>query len=313
MKHRPIHENLDTSFVNLSALVRYLRRRQFVGKISVELSGYEASIFLGEANYLRAREHDQIAGRIAEGEEALQRILIRSREPGGIVNVYQEVAETEEIVERIVQKTPAPPVKIEAKSPPIQNKTQPIQNIKPAPVQIPKPNGKPQAQAATVEENPAPRQKLSLEHFQFELSNKVEEKAKQTNLSPDEWQTLLNLTSELLETIDKTLASANLDFAAALEKARAEIAVDYPFLSHDANIFQYKNGKIDMREQTTAPLFTASIIEILQRILEKLGANPKFNILYRHTLQRIRALINQRKSLYDKYSITKKLEKILGA
>jgi hypothetical protein len=311
MKHRPIHENLDTSFVNLSALVRYLRRRQFVGKISVELSGYEAGIFLGEANYLRAREHDQIAGRIAEGEEALQRILIRSREPGGIVNVYQEVAESEKIAE----KPPEAQAKIETNET-NETKAPTVQNIKSAPVQIPKPNGKPQAQktqTATVEENPAPRQKLSLEHFQFELSNKVEEKAKQANLSPDEWQTLLNLTSELLETIDKTLASANLDFAAALEKARAEISVDYPFLSHEANIFQYKNGKIAMREQTSAPLFTASIIEILQRILEKLGANPKFNILYRHTLQRIRSIINQRKTLYDKYSITKKLEKTIGA
>ena len=105
MKHRPIHENLDTSFVNLSALVRYLRRRQFVGKVRVELSGYEADIFLGEANHLRALEHDRIAGRIAEGEEALQRILIRSREPGGIVGVFQEVSETEEIAAKAGRKT----------------------------------------------------------------------------------------------------------------------------------------------------------------------------------------------------------------
>ena len=71
MNNRPIHENLDTSYVNLSALVRYLRRRQFVGNIRIELSGYEADITLTATNEMRVREHDRIAGRVSEGEEAL--------------------------------------------------------------------------------------------------------------------------------------------------------------------------------------------------------------------------------------------------
>jgi hypothetical protein len=301
MKYRPIHENLDTSFVNLSALVRYLRRRQFAGKVRVELSGYEADIFLGAANHLRAREHDRIAGRIAEGEEALQRILIRSREPGGIVNVYQEV--TGEIA-----ATPPPNTNDGANMP----KPQAIENIKPVTIQMPKPNGKPTVQPAIAQETAPPKPKPLLEHFPFKLKNEVEEKARQASLSPEDWRTLLNLTGELLETIDKTLASAHLDFAAAFEKARGEVSADYPFLSPNSDVFAYKDGKIEMREQTSAKLFTASIVETLQRILEKLGANPKFNILYRHITQRIRALISQRQTLYDKFSMTKPLEKILG-
>jgi len=305
MKYRPIHENLDTSFVNLSALVRYLRRRQFAGKVRVELSGYEADIFLGEANHLRAREHDRIAGRIAEGEEALQRILIRSREPGGIINVYQEVAGE---IAATPPKAQTQNINDGANIP----KPQAIENIKPVSVQAPKPNGKPGVPPAIVEETAPPRPKPLLEHFPFELKNKVEEKARQTNLSPEDWQTLLSLTGELLETIDKTLASAHLDFAAAFEKARAEVSADYPFLSPNSDVFAYKDGKIEMREQISAKLFTASIVETLQRILEKLGANPKFNILYRHITQRIRALISQRQTLYDKFFMTKPLEKILG-
>jgi hypothetical protein len=304
MKYRPIHENLDTSFVNLSALVRYLRRRQFAGKVRVELSGYEADIFLGAGNHLRAREHDSIAGRIAEGEEALQRILIRSREPGGIINVYQEVAGE-------VAETPPAQAKNTGDGANI-SKPQAIENIKPVSVQAPKPNGKPSVPPAIVEETAPPRPKPLLEHFPFELKNEVEEKARQTSLSPEDWQTLLNLTGELLETIDKTLASAHLDFAAAFEKARGEVSADYPFLSPNSNVFAYKDGKIEMREQTSAKLFTASIVETLQRILEKLGANPKFNILYRHITQRIRALISQRQTPYDKFAMTKPLEKILG-
>ena len=95
MKNRPIHENLDTSFVNLSALIKYLRRRQFVGDVRVELSGYDADIELTAENRMNIREHDRITGRVAEGEDALQRILIRAREPGGIINVYQKIEEVE--------------------------------------------------------------------------------------------------------------------------------------------------------------------------------------------------------------------------
>ena len=298
MKHRSIHENLDTSFVNLSALLRYLRRRQFVGKVRIELSGYEADIYLGTGNHLRACEYDQIAGRIAEGEEALQRILIRSREPGGIVNVYQEISE-KEAAEANIKDAPAPT-------------PAPVQTVKPQAVNIPKPNGKPEIQTVAVVENPPPRKKLSLEHFAFELRNKVEDKAKQPSLSPKDWQVLLSLTSELLETIDKTLAAANLNFAAAMQKARVEISADYPFLNPGANVFEYKDGKVAMREQTSAKLFTASIVEILQRIMEKLGANPKFANIHHQTKQRILALIHHRRAFYDKFSITKSLEKLSG-
>src|SRR5690349_11098767 len=91
MNHRPLYENLDTSFVNLAALVRYLRPREFVGRIKIELNNYQAEIVLLDGNKISVREHDKISGRIAEGEEAFQRILIRSREAGGTIHVYQAV------------------------------------------------------------------------------------------------------------------------------------------------------------------------------------------------------------------------------
>lgn len=319
MKVRPIHENLDTSFVNLSALVRYLRRRGFVGRVRVELSGYEADIYLGEANGLRVREHDQIAGRIAEGEEALQRILIRSREPGGIVSVYQAVAENESDGEKAEPKQPIKAAEtkqtasIAAET--LTASSRQIQSTKPVSALSSKSNENTPnlpEKAAVENRQPPPKPKISLPDFPFELSNRVENKARHANLSPNDWQTLLNLTSEFLAAIDQTLAEANLDFEAAFQKARAEIAPDYPFLSSAAEIFEYKAGKISMREQVNANLFAASLVEAVRRILERLGANPKFSGVYRQTTQKILALARRRKPLYDKFSITKPLEKVLG-
>lgn len=91
MKKQPIHQNLNTSFVNVGALVRYLRGLQFVGSIRIELSSYEADIIFTDAKTIRAREYDHIAGRISHGEQALQRILIRAKEPHGRIHVYKAV------------------------------------------------------------------------------------------------------------------------------------------------------------------------------------------------------------------------------
>ena len=157
-----------------------------------------------------------------------------------------------------------------------------------------------------------PKSGLKLPKFPFELTNKVEEKARQTELSAGEWQTLLDLTSEIISTVDKTLAEANLDFPSAFEKARLEISADYPFMNPASEVFKYKNEKISMSEQVSSTLFIASVNESLRRIFEKLGGNPKFSEVYKTSIQNILMLIRQRKPLYDKFFITPSLQKTLG-
>ncbi len=314
MKNRPIHENLDTSFVNLSALVRYLRRRQFVGNVRVELSGYEADINLTAENQLKVREHDRIAGRIAEGEEALQRLFIRAREPGGIINVYQTVAENAvvkkaEIIEKREAVTNVVLQEIVIEKPPPQ--IQPTATIKmPSAPKIEVETPKPKFEVAVKTSQVKPQ--IQLPDFPFELSNNFESKAKQNQISPQDWQMLLNLTGELLATIDNSLASGNLNFTAAFQKSCVEVSADYPFLNPNAGNFAYQNGKIQAQEQINAKIFAAGINESLRRIIEKLGANPKFAETNRITTQKILALLRQRKPLYDKFSITPQLEKNLG-
>jgi hypothetical protein len=314
MKNRPIHENLDTSFVNLSALVRYLQRRQFAGSIRVEMSGYEADIALTAAGEMSVREHDRIAGRISEGDEALQRLLIRAREPGGIINVYRAVenfagavGETMPIVEKIVEETPlavetkqAIGVALTAKSPhrngnSVSAAAEPNPEIELPPV-----------------ENAAPKPPPQQPEISFDFGDQSDDKAEQPVFAVQDWQTVLNLTAELLNTIDKSFAEANLDFAAAFEKARTESSGDYPFLDSASGVFDYKNGKIIVRRQFDARLFTAGVNETLRRILEKLGRNPKFSNVYLITTHRILALIEKRRPLYDKFAVTPQLAKIIG-
>ena len=94
MRGKPIHENLSTTFVDLSALVRHLKNLQFVGTVRLELASYEAEIFFTAAGRLQAREYDRLAGRFAQGERAFRRILGRARESMGRIHVF--CAEPEE-------------------------------------------------------------------------------------------------------------------------------------------------------------------------------------------------------------------------
>jgi hypothetical protein len=93
-KERPIHEHLDTAYVNLAALLRYLRARDFAGRVHIEMQEYEAEVFLdGVGTVPRVREINRASGREAEGDAAYQRLMVRAQEPGGRINVYESTNE----------------------------------------------------------------------------------------------------------------------------------------------------------------------------------------------------------------------------
>lgn len=299
MKYLPVHKNLDTAFVNLSALIRYLRRRQFVGSVRVELDNYEGDIVLTAECQIRAREYDRTAGRVAEGDDALERLLIRAREPGGIINVYRAADEDEAANaaenNRVFREDFAAAAKAATSAVENRFRTQTNSNEK-------TPLAENRLQSGTRRPE-----------IPFDFSKNIAGRVGKKDVSAEEWQTLLDLTGELLKTIDDGLAKANLVFSSAFEKARIEISDDYPFLNPISGVFTYKNGRILMEEQVNAAQFSAGINETLKRILGKLGQISKFADVYRSIVQEILALIRARKSLYDKFSITPQLEKTLGA
>ena len=88
-KVRAVHENLDTAYVNVAALLRYLQQRDFTGRVHIELDEYDGDIYLTSRSPVEARERDHVTGREAVGEAALQRILVRASEPGGLVSIYE--------------------------------------------------------------------------------------------------------------------------------------------------------------------------------------------------------------------------------
>ncbi len=82
-------ETLNTSYVNLSALIHYLRERNFTGRLRVALDQYEADVFMYGSSAPSVWESNRASGLEAQGEAAMERLMVRAREPGGVITVYE--------------------------------------------------------------------------------------------------------------------------------------------------------------------------------------------------------------------------------
>lgn len=86
-------EALDTSYVNVSRLIRHLRQQGFAGRLHVTLEEYEADVFLYPNTSPSVWEIDRASGKGTQGDGALERLLVRAQEPGGTVTIFQRSPE----------------------------------------------------------------------------------------------------------------------------------------------------------------------------------------------------------------------------
>jgi len=82
-------DTLNTAYVSLAALIRHLREKEFIGRLHVTLEQFECDVFLYGADEPSVWELDRTTGEKEQGRAALQRLLVRSREPGGVITVYE--------------------------------------------------------------------------------------------------------------------------------------------------------------------------------------------------------------------------------
>ncbi len=92
-------ESLNTGYVNLGALIRHLQQRSFVGRVKVALDEYEADVFLYGSEEPSVWETDHSTGRSAHGKEAMDRLLVRAQEPGGLITIYQAAEGTDDVAQ----------------------------------------------------------------------------------------------------------------------------------------------------------------------------------------------------------------------
>src|ERR1700704_5814525 len=82
-------DSLSTSYVNLAALIRYLREQDFTGSIHVVLDQYEADVFLNGQAAPTVLEIDSATRLASQNDGALERLLVHAREPSGTITVFE--------------------------------------------------------------------------------------------------------------------------------------------------------------------------------------------------------------------------------
>ena len=82
-----VHENLRTAFVDLNSFLQTLKEDNFSGYIQVSFWDYEGVLFLETGEIVNAIEETQ--GTQSRGEEAVENIILMSKQKDGRINAYK--------------------------------------------------------------------------------------------------------------------------------------------------------------------------------------------------------------------------------
>jgi hypothetical protein len=268
-KSRPVYEKLDTAYVNLAALLRYLQRRHFAGRVHVEMDQYEADVFLNATGQLDARETDHAMKREAQGEAALQRLIVRAMEAGGLISIYEETEE-ETTLSRASSTTSAAAAE------------QAAMNV-----------GGAEVAAAEEEADDS----LSQEEPEEEEVD---------------WGALLRLSGEIVGAVERAALAVGVEFDAAFQGARLEVADDFSFLDPSSARFEYAGGEVRLHDEPTAKAYIAGIGVCLRRTVERLAMGGNAGRVRERIALQLAVLARRRREEIARLHLMPLLDRIAG-
>lgn len=242
---RILYENLDTSFVNLWALLRYLSQRSFAGRVHVELENYSADVFVNGTETPLVHEVDRAAGTDVVEEAALHRLVLRVRESSGSITVYEGAAEA------------VPPQISEAATiPPVPAQSDPVAEL----------------EAATPEEMRSSHEKD--DEVETVVAAGVE-KSTHPSANDAEWGETVRVSGELISGVQRAADSLGSDFESLFRDARVSLADDYPFLDPMAGQMRYEHSAVNMNVESQPAGYVAGTSEALRRVVDQLASGEK--------------------------------------
>jgi len=294
-KSRIIHENLDTSFVNLWSLLRSLSQRGFIGRVHIELADYSADVFMTGSNTPLVHEIDRAAGTDTLEEAALHRLVLRARESPGSISVFEgpdeAVAVRTDGTNQLGTDTMAPsePPSL----PPVETPPDAIEEFRhydrPAAVGV-------LPDEAVIATPPT-------------ISPAVEDDDGAQNI---EWKDVIKISGELIGGIERALTGAGADFAALFRGARLELADDYTFLDPLTGGFEYSNSTVSLAEAPTANSYVAGLSEALRRVVDKVATGDRARRLRERVALELALLSRKRKELLARSGFRAQLDRIAG-
>jgi hypothetical protein len=298
-KSRVLHENLDTSFVNLWSLLRSLSQRGFIGRVHVELADYSADVYMSGSNTPMVREIDRAAGTETLEQAALHRLVLRARESPGSISVFEG---TDEAV--VVKSAAAPEAIIETA----------------APVPTDEPLSDPSLAAPhQIDDQPAesgPTIADSGDETEFDAATITPSagSADEGNDSEStiDWSEVVKASSEVISGVERAMTRAGADFAALFRAARLELADDYTFLDPLSNTFAYANSAVAVTHELPPQTYVAGLSEALRRVVEKVAAGDRARRVREGVALELALLARKRKELLRRSGFQAQFDRIAG-
>ncbi|MGQ0763966.1 MAG: hypothetical protein ACT4OT_18400 [Acidobacteriota bacterium] len=238
---RVLYENLDTSFVNVWALLRYLSQRSFVGRVHVELENYSADVFVDGSETPLVHEIDRDAGTDVVEEAALHRLVLRVRESSGSINVYEGAAESIPPQTELAMESPPPADEIAA-----------------------------DPEATTPE---AGGSSAGKDEEETVVAMDTVTGVRQSNA--DEWSETMRVSGELIAGVERAATSLRADFASLFRDTQISLADDYAFLDPMTGQMRYENSSVTMNGESQPQGYVAGVSEALRRVIDQIATGER--------------------------------------
>ena len=295
-KPRILHENLDTSFVNLWSLLRNLSQRGFVGRVRVELKDYTADVFMTGSNTPLVHEIDREAGTETLEEGALHRLVLRARAAPGSISVFEGVEEA------VAAGRPAPPEPDDDKT--RLSETPPVSSSASAPPVIAAPAAPEPIIVNRISDEP----ETNFAHGVIAREHPLEEDESAGTI---EWNDVVKISGELIAGVERALNGVGADFGALFRATRLELADDYMFLDPLSNGFVYSNSVVTLAAGPDSS-YVAGLSEALRRMVDKVATGERVRRVRERVALELALLSRKRRELLARSGFRAQLDRIAG-
>lgn len=293
-KGQTIYENLNTSFIQLDAMLNELKSNQFTGYIHLTAWEYDGTLLLDTGNIVNAIE--QIQDQRRHGIQAAEGIAAKGHEKDGAVSVYRLSPEMTQLLANLFFSEPI------------------YKDLSSDLTGLDKLLGKLQSEKHTgyIEVN-MPKSKSSAsifmrdghildstlttkdvvlsgskalddiilmtsdEHSLFTVyrADLAQAYGNEVNLGDSfEREGMLSLWQQVLQSVESTLDDKNSAFLNAFKRACISNAATYPFLDPFAAELEYKDGLINFTGRASVGQFNEGLSKTIAQTVRDLSAQP---------------------------------------
>ena len=234
-------------------------------------------------------EIDHATGRESLEEAALHRLVVRAREPGGAITVYEGADEAQAGGVSTTPMTLTSEGAQPSASPHVPNA--PAAPI--APMNLPA-----EPPASDLE----PTGSRILAAFARESAQK----------GGGDWADLVEISGQLIAAVEHAATGVGADFASIFKTVRLELADDYTFLDPSVNRFDYANSSVKITTKPGAGPYVAAISESLRRVVDKIANGERAGRIRERVALDLAMLARKRREALTRFNLDMQLDRIAG-